>query len=190
MDLSKIIAITGKPGLYKVLGQSGQGLLVESLMDGKRMPTYSSQQVSSLAEISIYGKEADKPLKEIFESILKVENGGKPSVDVNADKSAIRDYFSDIYPDYAADRVYDSDIRKVLKWYVALLEKNLLIIEEETPSEAAVEEGVESSKAPSVKKVSKAAKPVPKPGVAGPKGGGKSSGAKGGVKATIPRKAS
>jgi hypothetical protein len=190
MDLTKVIAIAGKPGLFNVIGQTGKGLVVESLLDGKRLPTYPTQQVSALSEISIYGNENDKPLKEIFESIFKLENGGKPSIDAQGDKDAIRTYFSDIYPDYAADRVYDSDIRKVLRWYAMLHDKGLMTMEAPVEeSEAAAAEG-ETPKPASKKSSKTPGKSTPKSMANAPKGGAKSSGAKGGVKASIPRKAS
>jgi hypothetical protein len=194
MDLSKIIAVAGKPGLYKVVGQSGKGFIVESLLDGKRMPTYATQQVSSLSEISIYGQESDKLLSEIFEAIFKLENGGKPSVGVQSNRDEIRGYFEKVFSDYASERVYDSDIRKVLKWYELLLDKDLLKPEEnleETPAAEAEESATEKPKAKAVAKAAKATpKSGPKPAVNSPKGGGKSSAAKGGVKASVPRKAS
>lgn len=131
MDLSKILSISGKGGLFQLVGQTKNGVVVESLLDGKRIPAYSNQQISALEEISIYGEDDDIPLAEIFTRFFKVENGKATSVDSKSSGAEIREYFSDLVPEYDEDRVYTSDIKKVLKWYNLLLEKGKIVIEKE-----------------------------------------------------------
>lgn len=131
MDISKILTISGKPGLFKIFGQTNNGVIVESLLDGKKLPTYSNQQVSALEEISIYGEVDDIPLKEVFERIYKVEGGKPTSVAPKSKGDELRDYFSDIIEEFDKDRVYNSDIKKVLSWYNLLLDRGYLEPEEE-----------------------------------------------------------
>lgn len=157
MDLGKILAISGKGGLFQVVGQTNNGVIVESLLDGKKFPTYSTQQVSALEEISIYGEEEDIPLKDIFTRIHKVENGKETSVSPKDSGAAIREYFSDIIAEFDDERVYNSDIKKVLSWYNLLLKKGFIVIEEKKPakkkatkaeaSEGAADEPKEEKKA-------------------------------------------
>lgn len=125
MDLSKILAITGKGGLFVIIGQTKNGVIVQSIIDGKKFPTYANQQVSALEEISIYGADGDVPLKEIFSRIIKIENGGKTSVTKKDSPEDIKDYFSDVMPEYDEERVYVSDMKKVISWYNLLQEKGV-----------------------------------------------------------------
>ena len=131
MDLSKILSISGKGGLFELVGQTKNGVVVESLLDGKRIPAYSNQQISALEEISIYGEDEDIPLAEIFTRFFKLENGAATSVTAKSSGAEIRDYFLDVVPEYDEERVYASDIKKVLKWYNLLLEKGKIVIEKE-----------------------------------------------------------
>ncbi len=136
MDLSKIVSIGGKPGLYKMIGQTKTGFVVESLEDGKRMPAFPSQQVSVLEEISIYTTGEDMPLKDVFKRIFEKESEGK-APDHKADTRVITDYFEEIVPEYERDSVRQSDMRKVFRWYNELLEAGLMVWDE------AVEESAE-----------------------------------------------
>lgn len=138
MDISRILTISGKPGLYKVVGQTNNGVIVESLIDGKRTPTYANQQVSALEEISIYGNVEDIPLKDIFQKMYDVEGGKATSVSPKEKGSELRDYFSDLVPEFDEERVYNSDIKKVMSWYNTLLDKGF--IEAEPESEEANEQ--------------------------------------------------
>lgn len=117
-----------------MIGQTKNGVVVESLIDAKRTPAYSNQQISALEEISIYGIDEDIPLTEIFGRILKMENGKETSVSAKDSGADIRDYFSDVVPEYDEERVYTSDIKKVLKWYNQLLAKGKIKIEKEEPA--------------------------------------------------------
>lgn len=126
MDLSKIVSIAGKPGLYKVLGSGKNSILVESLTDGKRFPAFTHQRISSLEEISIFTTGEDRPLKEVFKSMHQ-QFGTKPDFDPKALKPAeLADKFALAVPDYDTERVYAADIKKAFNWYFQLAEKNLI----------------------------------------------------------------
>jgi hypothetical protein len=139
MDLSKILAISGKPGLYEVVSQSKTGLIVESLTDGKRIPVFASHQSSALEDISMFTYGDDVPLKEVFWKIHEKENG-KPSIDPKSSADKLKEYFETILPDYDKERVYPSDIKKLLSWYNLLLDKGMITEpEQEESSEAAAD---------------------------------------------------
>ena len=116
--LKTILAISGKPGLFKLVNQGKNMLIVESLSTGKRTPAYAHDKVISLGDIAIYTVEEDVPLSKVLES----KADGKP-VDVKAigDDADIRAYFKEVLPDFDEDRVYTNDIKKVLNWYNQLL---------------------------------------------------------------------
>lgn len=140
--IKQILSIAGRPGLYKLVSQGKNMLIVESLSDRKRVPAYARDKVTSLGDISIYTVEDDEPLPNVLQT-LKEKTGGK-EVDVKA-ISDLREYFAEILPTFDRDRVYLSDIKKLLGWY------NLLVAtgeddfveekpEEDQPSEAPAEE--------------------------------------------------
>ena len=131
MDLKDVISISGMSGLYKVVAQSKNGFIVESLADDKRMPVSSTQRISSLVDIAVYTKKEDLPLKEVFKKIQET-NGGKLEVDAKGDQKALKDYFKKIIPDVDEDRVYPSDIKKILTWYELLNGKVDFSAKEET----------------------------------------------------------
>ena len=119
-SLKGIIAISGKPGLYKVIAQGTQNVIVESLTDRKRSPAYSSSKISSLEEITMYTTdEDDMPLPQIVQAIYEKENGG-PCVDVK-DEAKHRGYFKEVVPNYDEEKVYNSDIKKLFSWYSLML---------------------------------------------------------------------
>ncbi len=130
MDLSGIISISGKPGLYKVLTQGKNSIIVESLSDSKRFPAYASDRISALEDISIYTYDSDTPLVEIFEGIYKKEDG-KEAPSHKADISELQSYLQEILPDYDEERVYSSDIKKIFQWYNMLLKSGNITLEEE-----------------------------------------------------------
>ncbi len=125
MDLSKILSIAGKNGLFKVISQAKNAVIVESMTDGKRMPAFGHEKISSLEEISVFTTGEDKPLKEIFRTFYeKLE--GKPAVDPKSDPATLKKTFTEMVPDYDSDRVYVSDMKKIISWYNLLLEHNIL----------------------------------------------------------------
>lgn len=132
MSLEKVIAITGKPGLYQLVAQTRGGFVVESFTDKKRMSINSQQNVSVLSEIAIYTLTEEVPLREVFKSIKKKENGGATSVKAKDSKDKLEEYFFEILPNYDEDRVYASDIKKVIQWYNLLLQHDMLNLEEDS----------------------------------------------------------
>jgi hypothetical protein len=134
MDLSKILSITGKPGLYLILSQTKSGALVESLLDKKRFPVFINEKISTLSEISIFTIEEDISLKEVLHSIYKKENGGK-CIDSKSDNNVLKNYMLEVLPNYDQDRVYVSDMKKLFSWYNLLQSVNMLDFSEETKPE-------------------------------------------------------
>lgn len=120
MTLDKILAIGGKPGLYKLVTQTRSGFVAESLLDKKRITVSMRSNVSILSEIAIYTLEEELPLREVFLKIQVKEKGGKTSVGHKEDKIKLEEYFFEVLPDYDEDRVYASDIKKVIQWYNVL----------------------------------------------------------------------
>lgn len=137
MDLSKILAISGKPGLYQSIAQTKTGVIVESLIDGKRFPAFSHERISSLAEISVFTEGEDIPLKTVLKSVYEKYQGGK-AIDHKASGSQLQAFMEEVVPDYDKERVYSSDIKKLVMWYNLLVEKNLLDFSDEI-AEAAPE---------------------------------------------------
>ena len=120
MNLTGIIAISGKPGLYKVWAQGKNNIIVESLEDKKRVPAYSSDRISALDDISIYTYDDDKPLREIFISIFEKEKG-KETISHKEDQNKLKAYLVEVLPNFDQERVYASDIKKIFQWYNLLL---------------------------------------------------------------------
>ncbi|CAN5433798.1 DUF5606 domain-containing protein [soil metagenome] len=130
MDISNIISMTGMPGLYKVIAQSKNGVIVESLIDKKRFPAFASNSISTLEDISIYTTGDDLPIKEVYKKIFEKEKAG-PCIDPKAsDEKAMRAYIELVVPEYDKDRVHVSDLRKLFSWYNILQKEGLLSAEE------------------------------------------------------------
>ncbi|NNE77303.1 MAG: DUF5606 domain-containing protein, partial [Pricia sp.] len=117
MSLDKILSIGGKPGLYKLVTQTRSGFVAESLLDNKRVTVGMRSNVSILSEIAIYTLEEELPLRKVFLKIQEKENGGKTSIGHKEEKIKLEEYFFEVLPDYDEDRVYASDIKKVIQWY-------------------------------------------------------------------------
>ncbi|MCL2413462.1 MAG: DUF5606 domain-containing protein [Bacteroidales bacterium] len=135
MDLSEYYTIPGKPGVFKMLSQSKTGAIMESLIDGKRLPVFISDKISSLEEIGMFTNGEDIPLTEVFQNIFRKETGNQASVSPKADNKTLQAYFSEVLPDWDQDRVYVSDIKKAITWYNLLAEKNLISLEEKKSDE-------------------------------------------------------
>lgn len=139
--LRKILSISGRPGLFRLVNQGKNMLIVESLATGKRTPAYARDKVMSLRDISIYTNDGgDTPLAKVLEAV-RVANDGK-AIDIKAigGEKELREYFATIMPDYDEDRVYGSDIRKLFQWYNQLLEAGFTSFaeaEEDAAAEAA-----------------------------------------------------
>lgn len=142
MSLDKVISISGKPGLYKLITQTRGGFVAESLVDNKRMSVSGQSNVSVLSEIAIYTLTEEVPLKRVFDNIKNKENGGPTSVKPKESKDKLEEYFFDVLPDYDEDRVYVSDIKKVIQWYNLLHKHDMLdgLSDEEVNDEVKDEE--------------------------------------------------
>ena len=140
MNLEKILAISGMPGIYALKMQTRTGFVAESLLDGKKVTVGLRSNVSLLTEISMYTHDAEKPLAEVMRAIAVKEDNG-PAISHKEDNAKLVAYFKEILPDYDDERVYPSDIKKVLNWYNILQSKGLVSKEEPNAvEEARVEE--------------------------------------------------
>ena len=129
MNVEKILAISGKPGLYELKVQTRSGFVAESMIDGKKITVGMKSNVSLLSEISMYTYHEEKPLVDILRAIAIKENEGS-ALSHKEDKSKLVAYFKEILPDYDEERVYPSDIKKVLNWYNILQTKGMVSKEE------------------------------------------------------------
>lgn len=125
MSLEKILSISGKPGLYKLLAQTRGGFVAESLLDGKKISVSLRNNVSVLSEIAVYTLEEELPLRDVFKKIQEKENGGKTSVGHKDEKIKLEEYFFEVLPNYDEDRVYASDIKKIVQWYNLLVDQGI-----------------------------------------------------------------
>ena len=139
MTLEKIISVGGKPGLYEVLTQTRTGVLAASLIDGKRITVSARENVSLLSEIAIYTLTEEMPLGEVFQKIFD-HLCGASALSHKSSKDELEAFFFDVLPEYDEDRVYASDIKKVVQWYNLLIGKGVTDFsaqdESETNSEA------------------------------------------------------
>jgi hypothetical protein len=147
MVLKDILAISGEPGLFRFIAQGKNAIIVEHIETGKRSSAFSSAKVSSLEDISVFTDEEDMPLGKVFDRIFEKESGG-PAVDPRSESSEkLKIYFGDVIPEYAKEKVYVSDIKKILSWYNLLQKKDLLVKEEvENPSVSQQDETVAEEK--------------------------------------------
>ena len=148
VELEKILSVAGKPGIYKILSSGKSAIIVESLVDGKRMPVHPTQKISSLSDISMFTLEEDVPLREVLLKAKEAFKGG-PAPDAKSDGPALRKAMEQILPDYDKERVYESDIRKLLVWYNILQSKDMLDFaeaEEEATDEVVSAENSEEEK--------------------------------------------
>lgn len=149
--LRTILAITGKPGLFKIVSHSNRMLIVEDLVSGKRIPVHSRDKVVSLGDIAMYTEGEDKPLGEILDLVYADCNGEKIEVK-GMDNDALRNKFAEILPDFDRDRVYPSDIKKLFTWYNLLLSSGFTKFtkeeaEEEEKSESVPEDASKDTEA-------------------------------------------
>lgn len=140
MGLEKILSVAGKPGLYTLITQTRSGFVAESLLDGKRISVGLRSNVSVLSEIAIYTLEEELPLREVFLKIQEKEKGGKTSVGHKEDKIKLEEYFFEVLPNYDEDRVYASDIKKIIQWYNALVDNDIVDFSEKESEPSSEEE--------------------------------------------------
>jgi hypothetical protein len=151
IDLTGIISISGQPGLYKIVAQSKNGIIVEGLADKKRLNVYATTKVSTLSDISMFTTGDDKPIEEIITSVNEKEKGG-PAIDSKADDKAVEKYFAEILPEYDKERVYVSNMRKLLNWYNTLQSTGNLKEKEENKEGAEKTKAVKAEEKNTVKK--------------------------------------
>ena len=156
--LKNILAISGKPGLFKLVSRGTNMLIVESLIDGKRIPTYSRDKIVSLAEVSMYTTGEDVSLSEVLNALGKKYNFKAVEMDAKkADNEELRAFFAEVLPTFDRDRVYPSDIRKLIAWYNLLIQAgftDFTLQEDEEGKEAVAEKSQEpkaKSQQPKVK---------------------------------------
>lgn len=127
--LDKILTISGKPGLFKMMAQTRTGVIALSLIDQKKVVTNMGQQINVLSEIRVFGLKDEMPLEEIFEMMYRLEKGKAARVKPKASKEELEAYFFEVFQDYDEERVYGSDIKKIIQWYNLLLKSGFLKFE-------------------------------------------------------------
>ena len=135
MALDKILAISGKPGLYELITQTRGGFIAKSLLDNRKISVGIQQNVSILSEIAIYTLTEEVPLRAVLAKIKTKENGEQTSISHKESKDKLEEYFFEVLPDYDEDRVYASDIKKVVQWYNMLQKNDLLDLEDPKKSD-------------------------------------------------------
>ncbi len=130
-----ILSISGKPGLYKLVSQAKNMIVVESLIDGKRMPSFSHDRVTSLGDIAMYTETDEIPLRQVFQNIFEAENGAIASCDSKADPKALHAFMTKALPEWDRDRVKNSDIKKLISWYNLLVNSGNTDFSEKTATE-------------------------------------------------------
>ena len=128
-----IVAIAGKPGLYKLVSRGKNNLIVEALdATHRRQPAFGSDRITSLADIAMFTDSDDIPLMDVLESLKTLENGNKSAIDYKkASGDDLREYFAKVLPNYDRDRVHTSDIKKLIQWYNILIENGITDFKEE-----------------------------------------------------------
>jgi hypothetical protein len=122
MELKEIFSVSGMGGLFKVASQTRSGFIMESLIDGKKTPVGTNHRVSSLGDISVFTTTEDLPMAQVLKTIHE-KTGGTVSVDLKADNDTLKNYFKTILENFDSERVYASDIKKMLSWYLILKDK-------------------------------------------------------------------
>jgi len=148
MDFNKLVNITGKPGLYEIKAEKGNGIIVKSLLNGKsNFVSIQTHAFSILSNIAIYTATDAEPLENVYKKMKEMEEAGTPVLELEgATKDDIRAYFKEVLPEHDENQVYISDIKKLIKWYNTLKEKDMLTFEEkeeEGAEEQATEETTE-----------------------------------------------
>lgn len=148
MNIKGIIAISGKPGLFKVAAQGRKNIIVESLDTGKKFPAFASDKISALEDICIYTYEEDVPLVDVYTKLAEKE-GYKASISHKENPAKLREHIQTYLPDYDEDRVYDQDLKKLYQWYNILCDHGIVVkeVEEKEKKEDKKEEKKPAAKA-------------------------------------------
>jgi hypothetical protein len=133
-----ILAIAGKPGLYKLVTRGNNNLIVEALdATHKRMPAFATDRITSLGDIAMFTETDDVPLTDVLDNLKKLENGKRASINEKKASSAeLREYFTKVLPEWDQDRVKDSHIKKLITWYNILIEAGITDFKDEEPESA------------------------------------------------------
>jgi uncharacterized protein DUF6852/uncharacterized protein DUF5606 len=178
MSLEKVLSISGKPGLYKLKTQTRTGFLAESLLDGKTINVSGRHNVSLLSEIAVYTLTEEVPLREVFKKISEKE-GGKETISHKVSKEELEEFFFGVMPDYDEDRVYASDIKKIVQWYNMLIKNGINDFseakEETEKTEKELSDKPKEAKNPAAKKAAAPKSATPKPSSAKKGGATKSA---------------
>ena len=144
MNVEGIIAVSGKPGLYKVVGQTKNGVIVQGLLDDKKVAMSTTSKMSALQDIAIYTYTEELPLVDVLDKI-RVKEDGKPSIGHKSSAAILTAYFKEVLEDYDEDRVYTSDIKKIISWYNTLQKVGLAVETTEEADEAPKDELIEET---------------------------------------------
>ena len=162
MEVEGIISVAGKPGLYKVVGQTKNGVIVEALADNRRIAMNSSSKMSALQDIAIYTYTEEIPLVDVLD-MIRLKEAGKPTIGHKSSSNVLLSYFREILKDFDEDRVYPSDIKKVISWYNTLQKAGLAIETVEEKDEAVEKPKPKAKAKPKTKKTKKTKKAEDKP---------------------------
>ncbi len=166
--LKTILSVTGKPGLYKLISSGKNMVIVESLIDNKRIPIYARDKVVSLGDIAMYTHEDEVPLKDVLSAIKKKENGEQASIVPNSKPEELQKYLESVLPSYDKERVYNADIKKLISWYNLLTSSGIDFeaeekeIEETEPTTTSEEGEAKAAAKPKAKKETKPKATTPK----------------------------
>lgn len=139
MTLDKIVAITGRPGLFEIVAQSRGGIIARSLVDGKRIACTINNQISVMTEIQIFCIGGETPLTEVFDKIIDYEEGAIARISPKANKIDLEAYFFEILENYDDEKVYPSDIKKIIQWYNLLVSSKVIGLSEKKNKKATAE---------------------------------------------------
>jgi hypothetical protein len=128
--LSKILSVAGRSGLYKLISTNKNLNVVESLTDGKRVPVYMQEKSIALSDVSIYTASGDVPLRDVLTKMKEKENGAQVAIGSKSPNSEVFAYMAELLPDYDTEKVYASDIKKLISWYNALMKHDIDLTEE------------------------------------------------------------
>ena len=166
--LKEILAVSGKPGLYRLVSKGNNLSIIESLADKKRIPAYTRDKIISVENVLIFVEDGEVSIGEVFTAIKEKENGGNVSIDyVKAESDELRAYFEEVLPNFDRERVYPTDIKKLLKWYDLLIANEITDCSKKDEPETGadeVKEGKRKDSSPATVKPVKgtATKPIPK----------------------------
>jgi hypothetical protein len=134
----EILSISGRPGLFKLISQSKNMVIVESLLEGKRFPSYPHEKISALKDIAMFSQSGEKTLGELFKKTFELENGQKIALSPKSSPEELRQYFVKILPDFDQEKIYPNDIKRFIQWYNILLDSKITDFD---PEEQTKDEG-------------------------------------------------